>query len=166
MLSSHEYTYSVDVWSVGCSLAEILSGKVLFPGENYIDQVNLIIEKRGTPSKEVIETISNTNARSYIESLPVSAEKDLVEVTGCSDPDCIDLLGRMLDLNPRTRITVEEAIKHPYLESLHDPEDEPLFEGDINFDFELDAKITLEEIQQRILKEIVHYNPEYNELID
>ena len=52
----------------------------------------------------------------------------------------------MLDLNHKTRITVEEAIKHPYLESLHDPEDEPVFEGDIDFDFESDSKIPLEDI--------------------
>jgi serine/threonine protein kinase len=70
MLSSHEYTNAVDVWSIGCTLAEIISGKVMFPGENYIDQVNLIIEKRGTPNKDVINSISNANARSYVESLP------------------------------------------------------------------------------------------------
>ena len=70
MLSSHEYTNAVDVWSIGCTFAEIVSKKVLFPGENYIDQVNLIIEKRGTPNQSVMESISNENARSYIESLP------------------------------------------------------------------------------------------------
>ena len=70
MLSSHEYTNAVDVWSIGCTFAEIVSKKVLFPGENYIDQVNLIIEKRGTPNQAVMESISNENARNYIESLP------------------------------------------------------------------------------------------------
>ncbi len=49
MLSSHEYTRSVDIWSAGCSFAEILTGKVLFPGQNYIEQINLIIDLRGTP---------------------------------------------------------------------------------------------------------------------
>jgi len=44
----------------------------------------------------------------------------------------------MLDLDPNKRITVQDAIKHPYLESLHDPEDEPLFEGSIDFAFEHD----------------------------
>ena len=92
MLSSHEYNNSADVWSIGCTLAEILSGKVLFPGENYIEQVNLIIEKRGTPSKDVINKIVNSNARSYVESLPKKAKQDLGKITGCKDPDCIDLL--------------------------------------------------------------------------
>lgn len=45
MLSSHSYSSSVDVWSIGCTLAEIITGKVLFPGENYIEQVNIILEK-------------------------------------------------------------------------------------------------------------------------
>jgi len=49
MLSSHEYSKAVDLWSLGCSFAEILNGKVLFPGNHYIEQVNLIISARGTP---------------------------------------------------------------------------------------------------------------------
>ena len=85
MLSSHEYTNAVDVWSIGCTLAEIISGKVLFPGENYIDQVNLIIEKRGTPSKEVISTISNANARSDVESLPKRDKQSLKGISGSDD---------------------------------------------------------------------------------
>ena len=92
----------------------------------------------------MIESISNTNARSYIESLPQSDGKDLAELTGCKDKDCLELLDRMLDLNHKTRISVEEAIQHPFLESLHDPDDEPLFTGKINFDFESDSKIPLE----------------------
>lgn len=36
MLSSHEYTQAVDIWSVGCTFGEILSRKVMFPGQNYI----------------------------------------------------------------------------------------------------------------------------------
>jgi serine/threonine protein kinase len=41
----------------------------------------------------------------------------------------IDLLDKMLDLNPETRIKVEEALKHPFLESMHDEEDEPVFDA-------------------------------------
>ena len=49
MLSKHEYTKKVDVWSVGCTFAEVLTGKILFPGENYIEQVLLQIKLRGSP---------------------------------------------------------------------------------------------------------------------
>lgn len=71
----------------------------------------------------------------------------------------------MLDMNPKRRITVEDALKHPYLESLHDPDDEPLFEGEIDFSFEEDPNLTLDDIKKIILKEISHYNAAYYDLI-
>lgn len=49
-----------------------------------------------------------------------------------------DLLDRMLDLNPGSRIVVDEALTHPFLESMHDSDDEPEFEGSIDFSFEDD----------------------------
>ena len=76
-----------------------------------------------------------------------------------------DLVDKMLDLNPKTRITVEDAIKHAYLESLHDPDDEPLFEGEIDFSFENDPDLTLEDVKKLILQEISHYNPKYYDLL-
>lgn len=54
MLSSHEYTKAVDVWSTGCSFGEVLSGKVLFPGQNYIEQIVLIINMRGSPDQHTL----------------------------------------------------------------------------------------------------------------
>ena len=52
----------------------------------------------------------------------------------------------MLDLNPGRRITVDDALKHQFLESMHDPEDEPSFVGQIDFSFEEDANLTLEKV--------------------
>lgn len=66
--------------------------------------------------------------------------------------DALDLLDRMLDLNPLTRISVDEALSHPYLEPMHDPEDEPIFEGQMDFSYEEDATLTLEKVKRLILK--------------
>lgn len=76
----------------------------------------------------------------------------------------MDLLDKMLNLDPNKRITVQEALNHPYLESLHDPEDEPVFEGSIDFSFENDTNLSLDEIKKRILKEISSYNESYYDL--
>lgn len=76
----------------------------------------------------------------------------------------MDLLDKMLKLDPNKRITVQEALNHPYLESLHDPEDEPVFEGSIDFSFENDTNLSLDEIKKRILKEISSYNESYYDL--
>lgn len=165
MLSSHSYSNSVDVWSIGCTLCEIITGKVLFPGENYIEQVNLIMEKRGTPDEQTMEMISNDNARKYIQGLPPMQKMSINDLVPFGNPQAQDLIDRMLDLNPKTRITIDDAIKHPYLESLHDPEDEPVFEGTIEFSFESDPNLTLEDVKRLILQEISSYNPAYYDLL-
>lgn len=154
MLSSHSYSNSVDVWSIGCTLAEIITGKVLFPGDNYIEQVNLIIEKRGTPDADTMEMVSNDNAKKYIESLGNKEKLPMSELIPFNNSDAQDLIDKLLDLNPKTRMTVEEALKHPYLESLHEPDDEPSFEGEIDFSFEENAQLTLEDVKKLILQEI------------
>ena len=71
----------------------------------------------------------------------------------------------MLDMNPKTRIKVKVALEHAYLENLHDPEDEPEFEGTIDFSFETDPSLDLIKIQKLIIKEISYYNPDYQHFI-
>lgn len=165
MLSSHSYSNSVDVWSIGCTLCELISGKIIFPGENYIEQVNLILEKRGTPDEETMEMISNDNAKKYIESLEKRDKIPMKDLIDYNDEKVLDLIDRLLDLNPKRRITIGEAIKHPYLENLHDPDDEPVFEGEIDFNFESDPNLTLDDIKKLILQEISHYNSAYYDLL-
>ena len=44
MLSFRQYTFSIDVWSVACIFAEMLGRQHLFPGKNYVDQLNLVLK--------------------------------------------------------------------------------------------------------------------------
>ncbi|XP_036167195.1 mitogen-activated protein kinase 11 isoform X5 [Myotis myotis] len=55
----HYNQTAVDIWSVGCIMAELLQGKALFPGSDYIDQLKRIMEVVGTPSPEVLAKISS-----------------------------------------------------------------------------------------------------------
>lgn len=66
--------------------------------------------------------------------------------------EAVDLLDKMLDLNPDRRIKVEEALEHSFLETMHDPEDEPLFDGKIDFTFEEDSSLNIEKLKRLILK--------------
>ena len=129
-----------------------MSGKILFPGQHYIEQVNLIINLRGTPDDKAKQFISNEYALKYIESLPAKPKVPLNELFPSMPAEALDLLDKMLDLNPASRITVDQALEHPFLESMHDPEDEPVFKGQMDFSFEEDNSLTLEKLKRLILK--------------
>eukprot|EP00823_Brevimastigomonas_motovehiculus_P004031 TRINITY_DN2582_c0_g1_i1.p1 TRINITY_DN2582_c0_g1~~TRINITY_DN2582_c0_g1_i1.p1 ORF type:complete len:527 (-),score=159.82 TRINITY_DN2582_c0_g1_i1:95-1675(-) len=136
MLSWKEYTKAIDVWSVGCVFAEILARKPLFPGKDYMHQLMLILDVLGTPSYEDTEYIRAAKPKQYIRSLPIKKKKPFKQLFPKASDLALDLLERMLAFVPEKRITVDEALAHPYLKMLHDPNDEPVSDKMFTFDFE------------------------------
>jgi mitogen-activated protein kinase 1/3 len=65
MLNSKGYTKSIDIWSVGCILAEMLSNRPIFPGKHYLDQLNHILGVLGSPSEEDLNCIINEKVRTF-----------------------------------------------------------------------------------------------------
>ncbi|TGZ50329.1 hypothetical protein CRM22_010839 [Opisthorchis felineus] len=126
MLTSKIYTKAIDLWSIGCILAEMLSNRVLFPGKHYIDQLNLILEVLGSPCKGDLESISNYKARAYLEQLPFKPKVPWSQLYPYASPKALDLLDKLLCFVPSRRIKVEDALAHPYLEQYYDPTDEPV----------------------------------------
>lgn len=69
MLSWRQYHEKVDIWSAGCILAEMLFGKVLFPGRNHVDQFSEITKVLGQPPDDVLASISSQRVRVYLSSM-------------------------------------------------------------------------------------------------
>ncbi|KAL0062105.1 mitogen activated protein kinase [Marasmius tenuissimus] len=126
MLTFKQYTKAIDVWSVGCILAEMLSGKPLFPGRDYHHQLTLILDVLGTPTLDEFYAITTRRSRDYIRALPFRKKRPFSQIFPNANPLAIDFLTKTLTFDPKKRITVEDALAHPYLEAYHDPDDEPV----------------------------------------
>ncbi|CAN7937229.1 unnamed protein product, partial [Ixodes hexagonus] len=109
-------------------MAELITSKTLFPGNDHINQLNRIMALCGTPDEDLLSKISSKEARNYIRSLPVMKKKNFSEVFQGANAKAVDLLERMLELDADKRPTATEALAHPYLASLADPSDEPTAE--------------------------------------
>lgn len=124
MVSARRYTKALDIWSIGCIFAEMLGNKPLFPGKNYVDQLNRILQIVGSPTDEDLAAIPNEKSRRYVASLPKRPKIPWHSLYPDATPEAIDLLDQMLAFNPDRRITAEEALAHPYFAEYHDPMDE------------------------------------------
>ncbi|KAL7466058.1 hypothetical protein ACHAXS_006350 [Conticribra weissflogii] len=158
MLACHEYDKPVDVWSTGCILAELLSRKPYFPGEDYIDQLTLISSKLGKLPEEDLDFVTSEKARRFMRKLPNKAPAPMNQQFPNAPPDCLDLLRKMLEIHPRKRITVEEALKHPFMSQLHSEDDEPVCERPFDFSFE-DEKLHRIRLQELIWEEVGDFRP-------
>lgn len=138
-------------------VAEMLLRKPLLPGRDYLDQLKLIIKTLGSPSGSSLDFITAPKARAYIEGLPKSPKPDLRRTLGKGfSRDAADLVEKMLAFDPRERISVDEALKHPWLANLHDPTTERTFGKPFAFDFKEDG-LNEAEVRDLVWKEMMQY---------
>jgi len=156
MLNWMHYNQTVDVWSVGCIMAEMLTGKTLFPGSDHIDQLTRILVLCGTPQPETLAKITSDEARNYIRSLPQMEKKNFNDVFKGANPLAIDLLEKMLELDTDKRITAEQTLAHPYLAQYADPSDEP-DSPPYDQTFE-DYDLSVEEWKENVWNEITNFS--------
>lgn len=153
--------YPVDVWSLGCIFAEILGRKVLFKGADYVDQLHKIISILGLPkdtefwykmaSPSVIDYIQNL--RSEDGSRPPTESIDFHALYPQCSSSGISLLTQMLQLDPSKRITVDEALEHPFLADFRDPDEE--VDCPRSFAFEpFEGVDSIDSLRQLIIQEV------------
>ncbi|KAH9161865.1 hypothetical protein LEN26_001218 [Aphanomyces euteiches] len=178
-----EYGRPVDMWSIGCILGELLNmqaencqhylnRKPIFPGRSCttlsptdtvtykkeMDQLFVIFNVLGTPEEEDIAHM--TKFAPLLRQVPKKAPIDLKELYPGAPPEALDLLDKLLKFNPAKRLTVEEALNHPFLAevpNLHSQEitkAEPLHmpnEDD-------DEHFTREQHKRRIYEEVLKFH--------
>ncbi|OJA14038.1 hypothetical protein AZE42_12188 [Rhizopogon vesiculosus] len=138
MHSFVNYTTAIDIWAVGCILAELLGGKPIFKGRDYVNQLNRIFHCLGTPSEDTLRRVGSPRAQDYIRSVPIKP--------------------RMLCFDLAERIRCEATLNHPYLQVWHDPADEPVCES--QFDFSFEEKNLMDGMKRLIIEEVQSFRAE------
>jgi mitogen-activated protein kinase 1/3 len=161
MLACHEYTKAIDVWSVGCIFAELLARQALFPGDDYLAQLRLICEKLGRPAESDLDFVTSERAKRFIASLPQRKPIPMGELfpEHKNEREAHDLLRKMLEFHPHRRITIDSCLAHPFMSSLHNPEDEPEAGFTFHFAFE-EEELSKQRIQELIWAEIRELYPD------
>ncbi|CAJ0542111.1 probable PHO85 - cyclin-dependent protein kinase [Fusarium torulosum] len=116
LLGSRTYNTSIDIWSAGCIMAEMFTGRPLFPGTTNEDQIVRIFRIMGTPTERTWPGI--TQFPEYKPTFQMYATQDLRTILPAIDPTGIDLLQRMLQLRPELRISAHEALQHAWFNDL------------------------------------------------
>uniref|UniRef100_A0A669EVJ9 mitogen-activated protein kinase n=1 Tax=Oreochromis niloticus TaxID=8128 RepID=A0A669EVJ9_ORENI len=157
MLNWMHYNMTVDIWSVGCIMAELLTGRALFPGTDHINQLQHILRLTGTPPATLMNRMPSYEARNYISSLPHMPKRSFADVFIGANPLAVDLLERMLVLDTDKRITAAEALAHPYFAQYHDPDDEPEAEPyDQSFE---SRELQIDEWKRLTFEEVCSFQP-------
>ncbi|KAL4660272.1 dual specificity tyrosine-phosphorylation-regulated kinase 2 isoform X1 [Arapaima gigas] len=137
------YGMPIDMWSLGCILAELLTGYPLLPGEDEGDQLACIIELLGMPSQKLLD--ASKRAKNFISSKgypryctvttlpdssvvlnggrsrrgkvrgPPGSKEWVTALKGCDDPLFLDFLKQCLEWDPSLRMTPSQALRHPWL---------------------------------------------------
>ncbi|CAK87643.1 unnamed protein product (macronuclear) [Paramecium tetraurelia] len=119
LLGSTQYTKAVDMWSVGCILGEMINGKPIFPGSSTLNQIERVLEVIGRPTTSELESVQAPMASQIVNNIPKGQRIGFTNYFPKATPQALDLIRRLLSFNPSQRISVEEALKHPYVGAFH-----------------------------------------------
>ncbi|KAJ7295271.1 hypothetical protein O6H91_03G001800 [Diphasiastrum complanatum] len=156
-----KYTPAIDIWSIGCIFAELLTGKPLFPGRNVVHQLDLMTDFLGTPSAAAIARVRNEKARRYLGSMCKKPSVSFFQKFPSTDPLALQLLARLLAFDPAERPTAEEALADPYFKGLANVDREPSAQPITKMEFEFERrKINKDDVRELIYREILEYHPQ------
>lgn len=120
------------------------------------DQLAVIFEVIGTPTEQDKSFVTDAKATEYLDAFPVRAKLDLNTLYPGAGAEAIDLLNKMLVFNPYFRISVDEALSHPFFKKIRKVEKEISSQKAIEIEFEKDH-LDKKKLRQLFLEEISHF---------
>ena len=169
LLEYETYDGKIDIWSIGCIIAEMIKGKAIFQGRSTTDQLLTITQIIGSPTNEELRNCINPKARAYMDSLPFTPKKKFAEILSISNDDEVslagaDLIDKCLLWDPDERISITEALQHPFISLYHEEYDEDIWTGQSNniCSFE-NEELNINDVRKLMWQQILKYHPEYDD---
>jgi len=160
ILNADKYSKSVDLWALGCILAEMITRRPILPGKNNKELLRLIVNMFGCPTTEEMNKFPDSKYKQFTTSLQIGGgvSKSLKDVLPGASDEVIDLVRTLLIFDPDKRISVQAALEHPFLCELHDASDEPScipFVDDV--EKKAGLKLKLEDYRDLLWTEVLRY---------
>lgn len=160
ILSHNEYNGAIDMWSVGCILAEFYHRKPVFMGRNSMDQLFKIIRMLGPPEEYVLREFGSIRSWNLIKSQkehPIKRTSYWKEIFPFAHPDAMDLLESLLQWDPKKRPDALMALEHPFLQDVRMLDDEPVCpHGPFDFGYELELT-SMKQLRQYLSEEVIEF---------
>lgn len=120
LLGSKEYSTAIDMWSVGCIMAELIAKEPLFRGKSELEQLDKIFRTLGTPDEKIWPGLSKLpGAKAKFVKQPYNMLRKKFPATSFTGLPVLselgfDLLKNLLTYDPEKRITAEDALLHDW----------------------------------------------------
>ncbi|OHS98289.1 CMGC family protein kinase [Tritrichomonas foetus] len=156
IIGSNHYNEGVDMWAVGCIVAELYSTRPLFPGTSTLDQMERVVAFTGMPSKSDIASMHSEFAETMIANLtnthpPVTLKQKLPN----ADDTTIDFIAKCLVFNPEHRMNVQDALEHPFVAQFHNPAEEQGCDEPLKTSLSDNKRYTVKDYRNKIYKNLL-----------
>ena len=126
LLRSRAYSYPVDLWALGCLLAEILLTRPLFSGTSTLSQLELVVSFCGRPNESDMKALDCEETLDLLMGMGHKKAADIEQMIPNATFEARDMVRMFLRVAPDLRMTAEEALEHPFVSRFHNPDEEPV----------------------------------------
>lgn len=156
ILQDKGYTKAIDIWAIGCILAELCGRRPIFAGKNQLHQLQEIIKVLGTPS---METVKKYQWKSFSPPKPQYVAKDIKALYPFISIELAELMGILLQWDASKRPKIEGVLEHRALANVRDISAESMCTSVFDFSFEA-STTSMVELRNLIQEEVEFFKQE------